>query len=392
MGEEAIGELRACVTPRRWGRLRGVAEAWGRKKQRRLRQEDSGSPADLHGMDERDGPPTPWETAARLFDQADTLLEMRRTERALPLLYQAISLDPEDGQLRCQLARALLAQGDLDGALQAAREAAVLDPDDEWPHRLRAIALMRLERPEEALAAAVEAVRIDPDVPRARSVLVDALLGKQRKADAFREAEQLVRMAPEEAFAHAALARVAEFDEDWPFAEGAYRRAASIDPEDADARRGLARALQSQNRDLEAIRLLQDTVRLDPGDDNVREQLYGAIGVWIDPEVNFIQRMMRRVHLMGGLWSFYVDESERRLRARWSPRGFVVLMTVGILGSLGAIVLGASLLLKRNPLGLGVLLWTFFLVIAPTAWACYLVLRKSVIALLARRVEMRFGR
>ena len=89
--------------------------------------------------DQRARPPADSTTA--LLARIAVLADLGRWRDALPLLHEALALDPSNPAALGQLARARLGTDDHRGALEAADQLVAVRPDGDWGHRLRSIAL-----------------------------------------------------------------------------------------------------------------------------------------------------------------------------------------------------------------------------------------------------------
>ena len=145
-------------------------------------------------------------------------------------LTTSLERDPDDGAVRCALARVAHLQGDLAGAI-AELELATRRPDsDAREHALLGLLYLEGERIDEAYDTLQRAIGLDPD----------------------------------EKDAHRGLALLYMRVGDTERAELAWRGAVAIDPEDALLRSGLASTLREEGRLAEALPHYEALERLDP--------------------------------------------------------------------------------------------------------------------------------
>lgn len=186
------------------------------------------------------------ERAEALCDRVDLLLEMGRHREALPLIRQAVTLDPDSVAAHCQMARILRGLDDHAGALRAAEAAVALDPLEEWGHRMRAWALLDAGDEHTAFEAAMEAARLEPEQPGVIHCVTHCAAATGRTKLAWEWAERGRRQYPEEATSHTLLGTLALAERDWAKAEPHFRRALELDPSHTSAARNLGRCLENQ--------------------------------------------------------------------------------------------------------------------------------------------------
>lgn len=255
-------------------------------------------------------PPTA-DPPSALRRRAATLLEARRPDEAIPLLLQAVALEPGRSEPRCLLALAYFQAGRPVEALAASEAAAAADPASGWPHRLRAVALLQLRRPAEALAAAKQAVRLVPRLAASHIVVAEAEVANRHLKKARAAAEHARSLAPENPDVHTSLALVALRSRRWLDAERHSRDALALDPENATALNNLGAALQQLGQRRAAVQYFATASRLDP-----RLPMYRA---------NAIQAASRRLRVPGLVFLAYATASLVTSGAKaWAVVGFFV--------------------------------------------------------------------
>jgi TPR repeat protein len=197
-------------------------------------------------------PPSP-------LERGRALLARGEAGSALPVLREALRLEPDRLEARASLAQALYAVGDLDAALEEGR--AVL--------------------------------RRDPDMAGARLPVAGALMARHDWAGARAELDEAVRRRPDLLQAHLSLGLVRYTQGDLEGAIASYRRVLELEPGHTDARLSLALALKLARREGEAAREL--TAAAEAGlpraqyflgsayaqGGGVRRDLVRAIGWWM---------------------------------------------------------------------------------------------------------------
>ena len=170
---------------------------------------------------------------------AEDALKEGRLEDAQILLERYIFTFPDDPRGRLALAELRLALGDTGGSLQAFR--ALLEfPEVEVDARQGyGIALMLIGDTDAALRELSAAVEADPTRWRAWN----------------------------------ALGVYYDSQEQWALSDDAYRRALALQPEEPTILNNLGFSLLMQGRKEEAVRTLQDALRLDPTEDLTKTNL-----------------------------------------------------------------------------------------------------------------------
>jgi tetratricopeptide (TPR) repeat protein len=175
---------------------------------------------------------------------ADLYRKVGRTREAINLCRDGLVRYPHYTTARLILAKALLAEGELDPALAELTAILELSPKDLQSHRLAAEVHRRRGRLDAAVEHLETAARLDPGDRESR-----ALLGLLRAgAPAGGEANGLGRVLGDDTFATVTFARVCL---DQGLAEEAaqvFGRILRRDPDNAHARAGLEQALRARLR------------------------------------------------------------------------------------------------------------------------------------------------
>jgi Flp pilus assembly protein TadD len=217
----------------------------------------------------------------RIFDlqsRANALLELGRPQEAVPLLFTAIGLEPDNSGLRCQLAAVLMALDQNHEALEQINTALSIDAGNDWPHRLRATVLGRLKQPVAALQSALEAARLLPESPAALQTLCVAQIENRKLVPAEQTAQKLLTLCPRDSETHELLAFLALHRRRFFKAEASARESLRLDPENIEALRFLAYALRGQRKRIEATQVWLEVVRLQPQTNDFRDELFDTFG------------------------------------------------------------------------------------------------------------------
>jgi tetratricopeptide (TPR) repeat protein len=174
--------------------------------------------------------PRPASQVATLISRALRLRAAGRSEEAIPLLRQAVLLDPANAAARHELGSSLLDRGQLAEAADHLATAVRLDPNRAMSHYHLGLALSRQGKAKEAIASHRAAVAIAPSLADAHFEL-----GRLHYERRSRE----------------------------PAAE-AFERAAAAAPNTSNGREAAARALIARGQREEAIAVLRRARKLDP--------------------------------------------------------------------------------------------------------------------------------
>ena len=131
-----------------------------------------------------------------LREVANLYIKANDMARARPYLERVVALQPDDLAPKQNLARALEATRDLEGAAKQYRDILTAMPDADLTRALLSDNLMKQNKPEEALQLLEEGLKLDPKsavMYREKGRILDRL---GNKADAVLAYQQYVRLAP----------------------------------------------------------------------------------------------------------------------------------------------------------------------------------------------------
>ncbi len=130
----------------------------------------------------------------RYLNFINEMLRGRRFDEALPIIYDALTLNPENFRLHTQLSRTLGALGRWDKALAAALEAQTLRPEDAESFALAGQIHTARGRYEEALAPLARAVELFPQHVGTLQQLAGAYLALGRDEEAISHFETVLEL------------------------------------------------------------------------------------------------------------------------------------------------------------------------------------------------------
>jgi tetratricopeptide (TPR) repeat protein len=209
-------------------------------------------------------------TQASHFDALHLLgviaLQTNRAERAMPLIEQAIKLNPWVASVHCDLGMALQALHRHEEALASYDRAIALQPDIPETHNNRGNLLRVLRRHEEALACFDQAITLRPDYAvayRNRGIVLREL---HRYADALASYDKAVALRPDFAEAHRNRGLVLRDLDRLEEALASYDRAIAAWPEHAAAHGNRSVVLQDVGRHRDALDGYAKAIALRPYD------------------------------------------------------------------------------------------------------------------------------
>ncbi|MBA7593530.1 Cell division coordinator CpoB [subsurface metagenome] len=189
-----------------------------------------------------------------------------KDEEALPLVEEALALNPDFAEAWCNKGAALLGLERYDEAVPALDEAIRLEPGYALAWYDKGTALLGLERYEEAIPCFDEALRLRPDYAVAWCNKGAALLGLERYDEAIPTLDEAIRLKPD--FPDAwydrgtALLGLERYEEAILY----FDETLKLKPDYAEAWGNKGTALLGLERDEEAIPCFDETIKLKPDD------------------------------------------------------------------------------------------------------------------------------
>jgi tetratricopeptide (TPR) repeat protein len=187
-------------------------------------------------------------------------------ERAYALARLATGESPDSPAALIALSYAQQARFELEPALASVRRAIELDPASALAHARSAELEMSLGRLDAALAAAQQAVRLDPDLARTQSVLGFANLTRIDTAAARASFERAIDLDQTDPLPRLGLGLATVRDGDLAAGRAEIEIAAILDPANSLVRSYLGKAYYEEKRDATATDQFALAIRLDPRD------------------------------------------------------------------------------------------------------------------------------
>jgi tetratricopeptide (TPR) repeat protein len=202
-----------------------------------------------------------------LLLHGEVLLALSQPARALPLLQQAVALDGDRPRVHFQLATALQATGDREGALGAFAKEIEINEDTDVRVMARLNRMMLLEQQGDLVEAAAElesVVDLDSTQLQAYGEMARFYIQAGKLDDAASSLERGLEQGFASAEHHYSLGARYLGQKAFDAAISAFRQAIEIDPEMAAAERSLAWALDQTGQEQEALEHFQRYLELQP--------------------------------------------------------------------------------------------------------------------------------
>jgi tetratricopeptide (TPR) repeat protein len=311
------------------------------------------------------------EEQARLqLQRAQALLDLGRHKEALPLITDALRLNPESAEIYCYLAFALRQTGEIKQALVVIEDALRKDPNLEWAHRLRASSFRDLGDFKTALASAREAYRLAPNIWQTGYTLANILLGGLRTYEAQEVASRLLTIAPNNTHVFELLGRIALQLKQLLQAEAHFRESLRHDPQNAHSHNELGRVLLEQGRVAEAVQCFDRALVADPLQQSAQSNMYdGARKLRGQSLLSTSKRALARISPR--VYQYYLLREEQSFKVFF----FVFLCKIGVPVAAGMALVGFGLNRLLDFDDVSALLWStvilliFMMIMARIGWA-----------------------
>ena len=197
-------------------------------------------------------------TVAELDRKAQTFIEQGKSQEALPLLRQAVALDPKSIQSRVLLGRAYAVIRQFPAATQAFQAAVDLSPKE--PEFLYYLGSSQVDEAKYAAARANfdRALELSPSDLRFRLVVAETYLQQKEYSAARRSLLEALGFAPDSPEVHARLGDLDEQENRHTEALEEYDAALRTDPKSLSGLLGRASALSGLKRFVEAEKIVRD--------------------------------------------------------------------------------------------------------------------------------------
>jgi tetratricopeptide (TPR) repeat protein len=197
-----------------------------------------------------------------------TCLQMKKPLEALPHLAKAVALCPDNENIQCSLAMALMYADRLQDAESRCREALRLKPDYAEAHFILGSALTKMGRLDEAVASYLDAIACKPGYVEAYNNLGNALREQGRLDLAVHNYQTALSFQADSAITHFNLGLALMDKGHIPEAIEHYQRAISSKPDYVEAYCNLGVALKKLGRLDEALRHYEMVLGIAPGTTN----------------------------------------------------------------------------------------------------------------------------
>jgi len=193
-----------------------------------------------------------------------------RGDEAQRLFDAALQIDPANAGAHNRLAERAIAEGHYQEAIEHERMALVADPDDQDAYLILAVAMLHLDLLDADVLVGRSALALDDRDAAIEGVLGMVFLKKGEVRQAVQLFEKAIVDAPESFDARMNLGAVTLSYKDYAASAEQFRKAASLKPTDVVSRMALAVALRGAGKGDEALTLLDEVLRLQPANVDVR--------------------------------------------------------------------------------------------------------------------------
>ncbi len=211
------------------------------------------------------------------FREAKLWLERRRPERAVDKFREALTIEPDNGEIHAHYAFCLVSLAKHEDALQEAEAAIGLEPEWAFPHFVRSHAYMGMNKPKLAEQAIRQAIQLDPEAAMYWGTLAHTQNDRKLWREAIESAETGLELDPEDesclsarAFAYIQSGR--HEDADLTLETALHR-----DPEDAHLHAMKGWSHLQKNDPHQALIHYREALKLDPESDMARAGLVEAL-------------------------------------------------------------------------------------------------------------------
>lgn len=215
--------------------------------------------------------------------RAEAFIEVERWREAIHELHLFLTVEPQNYDAMCQLARCHWQLHEHEQAMKHADRAIVINPTKEWAYRLKSSTFFRQKKMKKSLEFAEKAVQADPQEPLALKSLVSVQVEMQKLKEAEKTAENLRSIAPESFEAHFSLGLVAIHKNNMETATEHFERALKLEPNSSNTYSNYGYALMKQAEYksvktrrkflFQALDAFERALSLNPNDTYPREML-----------------------------------------------------------------------------------------------------------------------
>jgi predicted O-linked N-acetylglucosamine transferase (SPINDLY family) len=218
-------------------------------------------------------------TANAHVAQASALLAQGDLDAAIDRLMSALGLQPDFAAALFMLAQALWMQGKLESAAERLREGLSWMPESAEAHNNLGLLYKALHRYDAAIEAFGKALAINPGLVWAHCNLGNALQAQRKSDEAIASYRRALSIDPRHVESYVNLGNVLHEQGDLEAAVATYRHALSLRPQDAQAHVNVGIALQSQGDLDAAIRSFRNALSLKPDNADAHSGLLFSINI-----------------------------------------------------------------------------------------------------------------
>ena len=215
------------------------------------------------------------------FEAGKRLAAEKRYVEAILQFRNALQIDDKYGEARAQLAEALAARGNPEGAYREYQRAADLLPNDPAVQTRAATLLFMAGQFEDVRTRAQAALKKNPKDLEAQLLYANALVGLKDLEGGVKQIEEAIRIDPAHAATYTNLALLKLAQGQREASEGAFRRAVELDPKSMKARLALTYFQMAAGDVAQAEKSLAEALAIDPRDpltNRTLAVLYAATG------------------------------------------------------------------------------------------------------------------
>lgn len=218
-------------------------------------------------------------TAEAQFKQATALLAQGELDAAIQHLATALALQPEFAAAWFTLAQALWMQGKLEAAAERLRHGLTLMPQLAEAHNNLGTLYNVLRKHEAAAESFRRALAIKPDLVWAHCNLGNALQAQRKPDAAIASYRRALAIDPGHVESYVNLGNVLKERGDLEAAVANYRKALSLRPDDAQAYVNVGSALQARGELDDAIESFRKALALEPDSPDARSGLLFTMNI-----------------------------------------------------------------------------------------------------------------
>ena len=192
------------------------------------------------------------------------MLRSQRADEAVPVIYNALDLNPENYQLHLHLARALASLGRWERALEAAQRAQALRPENAAGYALAGTIHVANKEYQQALAPLTRAFELQPQNVRTLHQLAAAFLALGQDEQAIHHFEAVLELDDTIWRAAADLATAYFRTGRWPEAREKLQHALRLNPYSASLRHRIALFYRDTGNSEFSQKMFEEALRIEP--------------------------------------------------------------------------------------------------------------------------------